>query len=97
MITPINPVVLLPPVVTGRQTGSAVGSGALRAALPIASEFMPVRLLTAVATDWHATEGTAGQAVQDRKGRGATGCVRLSLHASKGLEAIPCIRTTNRR
>jgi predicted MFS family arabinose efflux permease len=44
---------------------------ALCVALPIASEFMPVRLLTPVATDLHATEGMAGQAAQDRKGRGA--------------------------
>src|SRR6266700_1572834 len=45
------------------QTWSAVGSMALCVALLIASEFMPVSLLTPIAHDLHATEGMAGQAI----------------------------------
>jgi predicted MFS family arabinose efflux permease len=46
-----------------RQTWSAVGSMSLCVALLIASEFMPVSLLTPIAHDLHATEGMAGQAI----------------------------------
>jgi predicted MFS family arabinose efflux permease len=49
--------------ISGRQTWSAVGSMALCVALLIASEFMPVSLLTPIAKDLHATEGMAGQAI----------------------------------
>ena len=42
---------------------SAVGSLALCVALLIASEFMPVSLLTPIARDLHATGGAAGQAI----------------------------------
>jgi predicted MFS family arabinose efflux permease len=48
---------------SARQTWSAVGSMALCVALLIASEFMPVSLLTPIAHDLHATEGMAGQAI----------------------------------
>src|SRR3954471_22688605 len=46
-----------------RQIWSAVGSMTLCVALLIASEFMPVSLLTPIAHDLHATEGMAGQAI----------------------------------
>src|SRR3954466_15853290 len=49
--------------VSGRQSWSAVGSMALCVALLIASEFMPVSLLTPIAKDLHATEGMTGQAI----------------------------------
>ena len=42
---------------------SAVGSMAMCVALLIAAEFMPVSLLTPIATDLHATDGMAGQAI----------------------------------
>src|SRR5438132_14121322 len=42
---------------------SAVGSMALCVATLIASEFMPVSLLTPIAADLRATEGMAGQAI----------------------------------
>ena len=42
---------------------SAVGSMTLCVALLIASEFMPVSLLTPIAQDLGATEGMAGQAI----------------------------------
>src|SRR3954453_7236640 len=45
------------------QVWSAVGSMALCVAMLIASEFMPVSLLTPIAHDLHATEGVAGQAI----------------------------------
>ena len=48
---------------TSKQTWSAVGSMALCVALLIASEFMPVSLLTPIAHDLRATEGMAGQAI----------------------------------
>lgn len=48
---------------SGRQTWSAVGSMALCVALLIASELMPVSLLTPIASDLGATEGMAGQAI----------------------------------
>lgn len=48
---------------TRRQTWSAVGSMALCVAMLIAAEFMPVSLLTPIAHDLGATEGTAGQAI----------------------------------
>ncbi len=44
-------------------TNSAVGSMALCVAMLIASEFMPVSLLTPIANDLHATQGMAGQAI----------------------------------
>ncbi len=46
-----------------RQAWSAVGSMALCVAMLIASEFMPVSLLTPIASDLHATEGMVGQAI----------------------------------
>ncbi|WP_419249662.1 MFS transporter [Sandaracinus amylolyticus] len=46
-----------------RRAWSAVGSMALCVALLIASEFMPVSLLTPIASDLGATEGMAGQAI----------------------------------
>lgn len=49
--------------ISKRQTWGAVGSMALCVALLIASEFMPVSLLTPIAHDLGATEGTAGQAI----------------------------------
>lgn len=52
-----------PPGISGRQTWSAVGSMALCVALLIASEFMPVSLLTPIAKDLHASEGMTGQAI----------------------------------
>src|SRR3954453_8775311 len=48
---------------SSRQTWSAVGSMALCVALLIASEFMPVSLLTPIAHDLSATEGLTGQAI----------------------------------
>ena len=42
---------------------SAVGSMAMCVALLIAAEFMPVSLLTPIATDLHASVGLAGQAI----------------------------------
>ena len=45
------------------QAWSAVGSMTLCVALLIASEFMPVSLLTPIAADLKATEGMAGQAI----------------------------------
>lgn len=42
---------------------SAVGSMTLCVAMLIASEFLPVSLLTPIAADLHATEGMAGQAI----------------------------------
>jgi predicted MFS family arabinose efflux permease len=46
-----------------RQVSGAVGSMAMCVALLIASEFMPVSLLTPIAADLGATEGMAGQAI----------------------------------
>ncbi|WP_448168616.1 MFS transporter [Burkholderia ambifaria] len=46
-----------------RNIWSAVSSMAMCAAMLIASEFMPVSLLTPIATDLHATVGMAGQAI----------------------------------
>lgn len=45
------------------QMWSAVGSMALCVAMLIASEFMPVSLLTPIANDLQATQGMAGQAI----------------------------------
>jgi predicted MFS family arabinose efflux permease len=45
------------------QAWSAVGSMTLCVAMLIASEFMPVSLLTPIAADLHATEGMTGQAI----------------------------------
>lgn len=64
MITQGDPNVLQPPAaIVGRQTWSAVGSMALCVAVLVASEFMPVSLLTPIAADLHTTEGMAGQAI----------------------------------
>lgn len=52
-----------PPPTRPSTLGSAVGSMALCVALLIASEFMPVSLLTPIAQDLHATQGQAGQAI----------------------------------
>lgn len=49
--------------IPSRQAWSAVGAMALCVAMLIASEFMPVSLLTPIATDLHATDGLAGQAI----------------------------------
>lgn len=46
-----------------RQAWSAVGSMSMCVGLLIASEFMPVSLLTPIAADLHATDGMAGQAI----------------------------------
>ena len=46
-----------------RQIWSAVGSMTLCVAMLIASEFMPVSLLTPMAADLRTTEGMAGQAI----------------------------------
>ena len=46
-----------------RQIWSAVGSMTLCVAMLIASEFMPVSLLTPIAADLRATVGMAGQAI----------------------------------
>lgn len=51
------------PVITHRQTWSAVSSMAMCVAMLIASEFMPVSLLTPIAADLGATQGMAGQAI----------------------------------
>lgn len=48
---------------TQRQMRGAVGSMALCVAMLIASEFMPVSLLTPIATDLQATQGLSGQAI----------------------------------
>jgi predicted MFS family arabinose efflux permease len=50
------------PTLTGK-AWSAVGSMTLCVAMLIASEFMPVSLLTPIAADLKATEGMAGQAI----------------------------------
>lgn len=50
-------------VVATRQAWSAVGSMSLCVALLIASEFMPVSLLTPIAADLHASAGMSGQAI----------------------------------
>ena len=47
----------------GRPAWSAVGSMAMCVAMLIASEFMPVSLLTPIASDLGATQGMAGQAI----------------------------------
>src|SRR5712664_2586739 len=49
--------------ISRRQTWSAVGSMSMCVAMLIASEFMPVSLLTPIAADLGATEGMAGQAI----------------------------------
>jgi predicted MFS family arabinose efflux permease len=51
------------PLMTTAKTWSAVGSLALCVTLLIAAEFMPVSLLTPIATDLGATVGMAGQAI----------------------------------
>src|SRR2546429_665972 len=58
----MNTTTMYPPIARP-QTWSAVGSMALCVAMLIASEFMPVSLLTAIAADLRATEGMAGQAI----------------------------------
>src|SRR5437868_11023366 len=57
------PISAAQPDQASRQRWSAVGSMALCVALLIASEFMPVSLLTPIARDLHATDGMAGQAI----------------------------------
>jgi len=51
------------PAIPKRQVWSAVGSMAMCAAMLIASEFMPVSLLTPIASDLRASVGMAGQAI----------------------------------
>src|SRR3954463_6920633 len=51
------------PVGVSPKVWSAIGSMTLCVALLIASEFMPVSLLTPIAHDLGATEGVAGQAI----------------------------------
>src|SRR3954462_10868803 len=51
------------PVDISPKVWSAIGSMTLCVALLIASEFMPVSLLTPIAHDLGATEGAAGQAI----------------------------------
>ena len=51
------------PPIAKAPTWSAVGSMTLCVAMLIASEFMPVSLLTPIAAELHATEGMAGQAI----------------------------------
>jgi len=58
----MNTTTMYPPIARP-QTWSAVGSMALCVAMLIASEFMPVSLLTPIAADLRATEGMAGQAI----------------------------------
>ena len=48
---------------TGRPAWSSVGALAMCVAMLIASEFMPVSLLTPIASDLGATQGMAGQAI----------------------------------
>ena len=48
---------------TGEPAWSAVGAMAMCVAMLIASEFMPVSLLTPIASDLGATQGMAGQAI----------------------------------
>ena len=60
MQTATNTVVPNTPVSTN---WSAVGSMAMCVALLIAAEFMPVSLLTPIASDLHASVGMAGQAI----------------------------------
>ena len=48
---------------TGQPAWSAVGAMAMCVAMLIASEFMPVSLLTPIASDLGATQGMAGQAI----------------------------------
>jgi len=52
-----------PQTLSGRQSGSAVGAMAMCVAMLIATEFMPVSLLTPIAADLGATQGMAGQAI----------------------------------
>src|SRR5450830_773362 len=61
-MTPHSLSVTSPPSATG-PAWSAVGSMTLCVAMLIASEFMPVSLLTPMAADLHATEGLLGQAI----------------------------------
>jgi predicted MFS family arabinose efflux permease len=51
------------PTQTPRTAQGAVGAMAMCVAMLIAAEFMPVSLLTPIATDLHATQGMAGQAI----------------------------------
>jgi predicted MFS family arabinose efflux permease len=55
--------IAIPQGITRSQTWSAVGSMALCVAMLIAAEFMPVSLLTPIAADLGATQGSAGQAI----------------------------------
>lgn len=53
----------IPQTISRSQTWSAVGSMALCVAMLIAAEFMPVSLLTPIAADLGATQGSAGLAI----------------------------------
>jgi predicted MFS family arabinose efflux permease len=55
--------IAIPQSISRSQTWSAVGSMALCVAMLIAAEFMPVSLLTPIAVDLGATQGSAGQAI----------------------------------
>jgi predicted MFS family arabinose efflux permease len=55
--------IMTSPAISRAQTWSAIGSLALCVAMLIASEFMPVSLLTPIAADLRATAGMAGQAI----------------------------------
>jgi len=61
-MTPHTRSATIPPAHTEKAWG-AVGSMTLCVAMLIASEFMPVSLLTPIASDLHATQGMAGQAI----------------------------------
>lgn len=53
----------LPLASSRRARWSAIGTMTMCVAMLIASEFMPISLLTPIAADLHATEGMAGQAI----------------------------------
>nr|WP_255650592.1 MFS transporter [Cupriavidus sp. DB3] len=53
----------LPLASSRRERWSAIGTMTMCVAMLIASEFMPISLLTPIAADLHATEGMAGQAI----------------------------------
>lgn len=68
------------PSIPRRQVWSAVASMAMCAAMLIASEFMPVSLLTPIASDLRASVGMAGQAISIS-----------GLFAVVTRQLIPCI------
>ena len=59
----LNPALMPTDTKVSLSVWSAVGSMSMCVALLIASEFMPVSLLTPIARDLHATDGMAGQAI----------------------------------